>query len=106
MAALDRAVALAEVDDVAVRVREHLHLDVAGILEVALDVDGRVGEVGLALALRAVSKRALDVVVLANDAEALAAAARRRLDRERPAELVAEPDDFGRRRRPARSCPG
>ena len=41
VAALDRAVALAEVDDVAVPVGEHLHLDVARILEVALDVDGR-----------------------------------------------------------------
>ena len=48
---LDRAVALAEVDDVAVRVGEHLHLDVSRILEVALDVDRRVGEVGLPLAL-------------------------------------------------------
>ena len=52
MAALDRAVALAEMDHVAVRVGEHLHLDVARILEVALDVDRRVGEVRLPLALR------------------------------------------------------
>ena len=52
MAALDRAVALAEVDDVAVGVREHLHLDVPRVLEVALDVDRRVGEVRLALAPR------------------------------------------------------
>ena len=49
---LDRAVALAEVDDVAVGVREHLHLDVARVLEVALDVHRRVGEVRAALALR------------------------------------------------------
>ena len=40
--ALDRAVALAEVDDVAVRVGEDLHLDVTRILEVALDVDRRI----------------------------------------------------------------
>ena len=52
MAALDRAVALAEVDDVAVRVGEDLHLDVAWVLEVALDVDGRVGEVRRAFATR------------------------------------------------------
>ena len=51
VAALDRAVALAEVDHVPVRVREHLHLDVPRILEVALDVDAAVGEVLLALAL-------------------------------------------------------
>src|SRR5581483_5699757 len=49
---LDRAVALAEMDDVAVRVREHLHLDVPRILEVALDVDRGVGEVRLPLARR------------------------------------------------------
>ena len=48
--ALDRAVALAEVDDGAVCVGEDLHLDVAWVFQVALDVDGRVGEVGLALA--------------------------------------------------------
>ena len=51
VAPLDRAVALAEVDHVAVRVGEHLHLDVPRILEVALDVDAAVGEVLLALAL-------------------------------------------------------
>ena len=48
VAALDRAVALAEMDDVAVRVREDLHLDVARVVEVALDVHGGVGEVRLA----------------------------------------------------------
>jgi len=42
--ALDRAVALAEVDDVAVAVGEDLDLDVTGILEVALDIDGRIAE--------------------------------------------------------------
>ena len=50
MAALDRAVALTEMNDVAVRVREHLYLDVPRILEIALDVHRRIGEVGLALA--------------------------------------------------------
>ena len=48
--ALDRAVALAEEEDVPVRVGEDLRLDVARILEVALDVDRVVGEVRLALA--------------------------------------------------------
>ena len=57
VAALDRAVALAEVDDVAVGVGEDLHLDVARVLEVALDVDGRVGEVRPALALRGLERR-------------------------------------------------
>ena len=41
MPPLDRAVALAEVDDVPVVVGEHLHLDVARVVEVALDVHGR-----------------------------------------------------------------
>ena len=52
VAALDRAVALAEVDDVAVRVGEHLHLDVARVDDQLLDVDARVREVRLPLALR------------------------------------------------------
>src|SRR5581483_3975617 len=95
--ALDRAVPFAEVDDVAVGVGEDLHLDVARVLEVPLDVDGRVREVGLALALRRL-EGTLDVVALPDDLEALAAAARRRLDREGPAELVPEPRDLGRRR--------
>ena len=90
MAALDRAVALAEVDHVPVAVGEHLHLDVARVDEVALDVDGRVGEVRLPLALGRL-ERALRLVGVLHDLQALAAAARRRLDRERPAELVAEP---------------
>ena len=58
---LDRAVPLAEMDDVAVRVREHLHLDVPRVLEELLHVHGRVGEVGLALAARR-RERALGVI--------------------------------------------
>ena len=58
VAALDRAVALAEVDHVAVRVGEHLHLDVPRVLEVPLDVDGRVGEVRLPLPLRGLERAA------------------------------------------------
>src|SRR2546425_3105616 len=89
MTALNRAIALAEVDHVAVPVGEHLHLDVSGILEIALDVDRGVGEVRLALASRR-HECALRLVRVAHDLEALAAAARRRLDRDRPPELVAE----------------
>ena len=51
VAALDRAVALAEMDHVPVAVRQHLHLDVARILEIPLDVHPPVGEVLLTLAL-------------------------------------------------------
>ena len=56
VAALDRAVALAEVDHVAVRVGEHLDLDVARVLEIALEVDAIVGEELLALARRALER--------------------------------------------------
>src|SRR5918994_6610193 len=50
VATLDRAVALPEMDHGAVRVGQHLNLDVPRVLEVALDIDSRVGEIGLALA--------------------------------------------------------
>jgi hypothetical protein len=50
--ALDRAVALAEMDDVAVRIGEHLHLDVARIDDQLLDVDVRICEIRPALPLR------------------------------------------------------
>ena len=70
MPPLDRAVALAEVNDVAVGVGEDLDLDVPRILEVALDVDGRVGEVRLALAPGAL-EGTLDLVGGASDAHPL-----------------------------------
>jgi len=87
VAALDGAVALAEVDDVAVRVGEHLDLDVARVGEVALEVDGRVGEELLALA-RGALEGGLQLVLGERDAEALAAPAARGLDRDRVADLV------------------
>ena len=91
VASLDRAVPLAEVDHVAVPVGEHLHLDVARILDEPLDVDGRVGEVLLPLPRRSV-ERALGVAGLADDLHALAAAAGGGLDDQRVADLVAERD--------------
>ena len=79
MAALDRAVALEEVDHLPVPIGEDLHLDVARALEVALDQHPVVAEGGLRLAPRHLqglreAGRVLD------DAHALAAAARRSLD--------------------------
>src|SRR3954454_25228173 len=94
MTALDRAVALAEVDDVAVRVGEHLHLDVAGIFEVALDVDRRVGEVLLALAARGV-EGSLRLGRVGDDLHPLAAAPRRGLDEQRVPDLLPEAYDLG-----------
>ncbi|MNX99952.1 hypothetical protein D3C86_1324300 [compost metagenome] len=51
VAALQRAVAFAQVDDVAVAVGDDLDLDVARLLEVALHIDGAVAEGGLGLGL-------------------------------------------------------
>ena len=53
MSALHRAVPLAEEDDVAVRVREDLRLDVVGAVDVALEEHLRPAEVRLRLARRA-----------------------------------------------------
>ncbi len=86
VAALDRAVALAEVDHVAVAVGEHLHLDVTRVVQVALQVHGRVGEELLAFAAGAL-EGALQLVLGERHAEALAAAAAGRLDRDREADL-------------------
>ena len=89
MAALDRAVALAEVDRVALLVGEHLDLDVARVGQVAFEVDGVVGEELLALA-RGALEGLLQLVGLHRDAEALAAAAARGLDRDRVADLLGD----------------
>ena len=92
VAALGRAVALAEPDRVAVRVAEHLHLDVAGPREVPLEVRLGTPEVRRRLACRGL-ERGRGAVGVADDLQALAATAVRRLDRDRPAVLLAEGDD-------------
>ncbi len=94
VSALDRAVALAEVDHVAVTVGQHLNLDVARILDETLDVDPRVGEVLLALPRRSL-ERALGVAGRPDDLHPLAPAPRCGLDDQRIADLVAECDDLG-----------
>ncbi len=93
MAPLDRAIALAEVNHVSVRVGEYLNLDVAWILEIPLDVDRRVGEVRLAFATRRV-ERLRRLVGGAHDLHALAAAAGGGLDQQRVAELGPEQRDL------------
>ena len=80
MAALDRAVALAVVHAVPVAVEEHLDLDVPRPVEVALEVDAAVSEGGLRLA-RGGSEGALHLLGGPDDADALAPASRRRLER-------------------------
>ena len=73
-------------DHVAVRVGEHLDLDVPWVLEVALDVDRRVGEIRLPFAPRGL-ERLRGLLRRANDLHPLAAAAGRRLDQQRVADL-------------------
>ena len=89
VAALHRAVALEQVDHVVVVVGEHLHLHVARVGQVALDVDGGVREELLALA-RGALERLLELVLRLGDAEALAAAAARGLDGDRIADRVGD----------------
>ena len=87
VAALDGAVALAQVDDVALRVREHLDLHVARVRQVALEIHGRVGEELLALA-RGALEGLLQLARLEGDAESLAATAAGGLDGDRVADLL------------------
>ena len=86
VAALDGAVALTEVDHVAVQIGEHLHLDVAGPLEVALQVDGVVGKVRLALALGRL-ERAVELVRPGRGLDPLAPASGSGLHDDRVADL-------------------
>ncbi len=87
VAALHRAVALEQVDAVAVRVEEHLDLDVARALHVALDQHGVVAEAVDRLAL-AGRQRRVELLAGQHHAHALAAAAGARLDQHRVADAV------------------
>ena len=98
VAALARAVALAEPHRVAVRVGEDLHLDVAGPGEVALEVALVAPEVRLSASRWADSMAAAAVGRVVHDLHAPAAAAVRGLDGDGPAELLAEGDDLVGRR--------
>ena len=86
MAALDGALALAEVHHVAVGVGQHLDLDVARRLDIALEVDGGVAEGAARLAPRR-AQRARQLAGGADHAHALAAAAHGRLDHDGIAHL-------------------
>ena len=78
MRALQRAVALAEVDDPARDVADQLHLDVARPLEPAFEIDRVVTKGGARLGLRQ-REEAGELVLVARQLHAAAAAARRRL---------------------------
>ena len=86
MAALNRALALAEMDDGAVMIAEHLELDVPGPLDVLLDVDVADAERRLGLALRGLERLA-HLRRGADDAHAAAPAAGDGLDDHRKTEL-------------------
>ena len=89
IAALDRAFALAEMDDVAVLVAEHLNFDMARLLDIFLDEHAVVAEARLGFGLRRV-EALLDLFAAIGDAHALAAAAGRGLDHHRIADLVGD----------------
>ncbi len=90
MAALDRAVALAERRDVAVLVGEELDLDVARPVEIALAEDRVVAERRRCLAARR-RERFVELLGCAYDAHPAPAAARGRLDEQREADLLRRP---------------
>src|ERR1700688_2712556 len=90
MTPLDRAVALEEMDDVAMRVAEHLHLDMTRPLEIAFEQHPIVAKGALRLPLGA-NQRAGELVRPGDDAHAAPATASRGLDHDR------EADPLGRR---------
>ena len=87
MAALDRALALAEREDGSVLVGEELDLDVARPLDEALAVDAVVAERGLRLAAGRLD-RVLELGRIADDPHPAATSSGSRLDHEREADLV------------------
>ena len=83
---LDRAIALEEVDQTAVRVADELHLDVLGPLDELFEED--IGDAERRPGLAAGGfDRLLELVGGVNDAHAAAAAAHRRLHDDRVAEF-------------------
>src|SRR3989442_3043437 len=86
---LDGALALVEVDDVALRVAQHLHLDVARADDRLLDVDPVVAEGGPGLGARG-AQRALQLAGGVDEPHALAPAAAGGLQHDREADLAGE----------------
>ena len=82
---LDRAVALVEVDQMAVRVAQQLHLDVLGAADELLEEDVGAAEGGLGLAAGLVERR-VELLGRLDDPHAAAAAPHRRLDDHRIAQ--------------------
>ncbi len=95
MPPLHGAVPLAEGDDVPVRVREELHLDVPRPLEIALAVERAVAERAHRFPLRG-RERLVELALRANDSHPATAAAGRGLHDEREADLLRRPLGQGR----------
>ena len=93
VAPLQRAVARADDDDVAVGVGQHLGLDVAGLVQEALDEALAAAEGGDGLADGGVEQLG-DLLDGAGDLQPAPAAAERRLDGHRQAVLLGEGDDL------------
>ncbi len=91
---LDGAFALAEMDDIAVTVAEHLDFHVAGVLDVTLDENAIVAEGRTRLGTGGAHALG-QLALLPDDAHALAAAAGRRLDHHRQADLAGDGDRLG-----------
>ena len=87
VAPLDRALAFAQVDEVAVGVAEHLDLDVPRPPDIALEKDPVVAEAALGLPAGG-RQRFVEVGRRFDDAHALAPAARRRFHQQRVADAV------------------
>ena len=101
--ALQRAVALPEVDDVAVVVRHDLHLDVPAEFDVLLDVDRGVLEGVLGFGLR-LPQAGLEGDVVVGHAHPAPAAAGGGLDDDGVPDLVGDPQRLSSRRPPRRRC--
>jgi hypothetical protein len=89
MPALNRALALAQMDDVAVVIADDLELDVARVLQVLLDIHIAVAECGFRLALRGL-ERIGHLARVANHPHASSAAAGDRLHDHRIADVLGD----------------
>src|SRR5207245_11115946 len=87
--ALDRAFALAEMDDVAVRIAEQLDLDMARLFDIFFEKDPIVAKARLGLVLRAAEPLAQFGIVM-RDAHALASATGLGLDHLGIADLTSD----------------
>ena len=94
MPALQGTIALPQMDDVAMAVGEDLHLDVARLFDVLFQVNAAVLE-GLLRFLPGRLEARFQAHVIAGHAHAASAAAGRRLDQHRVADLIGECERLG-----------